>query len=287
MSKIIDLSHHQDPTKINYDQLAKEVELAIIRTQYGSQKIDYHYKTHHNELRKRGVSTNAYAWVRGVSLSDMAVEATDFYNRTKDLNPTVWWLDVEEQSMADMRAGVSAYVKKLRSFGVQKIGIYIAHHLYKSFNLNFAEVDAVWIPRYGCNDGKPQTKPDYPCDIWQYTSTGILNGYNGNLDLNILNGGKPLEWFTGTNTPLAPKPVAPKPVVTAKPAKPKDIVPYPGHLIKNGSRGKDVERIQRAVGVNPDGIFGPNTKAAVKAYQSRHGLVSDGIVGPATWSMMF
>jgi N-acetylmuramoyl-L-alanine amidase len=65
------------------------------------------------------------------------------------------------------------------------------------------------------------------------------------------------------------------------------IVPYPGHYIKEGSRGKDVERIQRAVGVKADGIFGSGTKAAVKAYQRRHGLSADGIVGPSTWNKMF
>ncbi|MBO0961656.1 N-acetylmuramoyl-L-alanine amidase [Neobacillus sp. MM2021_6] len=65
------------------------------------------------------------------------------------------------------------------------------------------------------------------------------------------------------------------------------IVPYPSHLIRRGSTGIDVKRIQRAVRVNPDGIFGPNTEAAVKAYQGRHGLIVDGIVGPNTWSVMF
>lgn len=75
----------------------------------------------------------------------------------------------------------------------------------------------------------------------------------------------------------------------AKKAKPsnKSIVPYPGHLIKRGSRGKDVQRIQRAVGTDPDGIFGPATERAVKAYQKRHGLSADGIVGEKTWSVMF
>ena len=67
----------------------------------------------------------------------------------------------------------------------------------------------------------------------------------------------------------------------------KVIVPYPGHLIKRGSMGKDVKRIQRAVGVKVDGIFGPITEAAVKAYQRRHGLKVDGIVGPKTWNVMF
>lgn len=65
------------------------------------------------------------------------------------------------------------------------------------------------------------------------------------------------------------------------------IVPYPGKLIKKGSKGKDVERIQRAVGVTADGIFGSGTEAAVKSYQKRKGLSPDGIVGPSTWNKMF
>lgn len=65
------------------------------------------------------------------------------------------------------------------------------------------------------------------------------------------------------------------------------IVPYPGHLIKVGSRGKDVQRVQRAVSVTPDGIYGPATKKAVQAYQKRHGLAADGIVGEKTWKVMF
>lgn len=78
---------------------------------------------------------------------------------------------------------------------------------------------------------------------------------------------------------------APKPA--PKPASQKSIVPYPGHLIKVGSKGKDVERIQRAVGVSADGIFGEHTKKAVEDYQRRHGLAVDGIVGKQTWAVMF
>jgi len=67
----------------------------------------------------------------------------------------------------------------------------------------------------------------------------------------------------------------------------KAIVPYPGKVIKKGSKGKDVERIQRAVKVTADGIFGVKTEAAVKAYQKRQGLTVDGLVGPQTWNRMF
>jgi peptidoglycan hydrolase-like protein with peptidoglycan-binding domain len=62
---------------------------------------------------------------------------------------------------------------------------------------------------------------------------------------------------------------------------------YPGHLIKEGSRGENVKMLQKKVCTKVDGIFGPKTKAAVKTYQKKHGLTVDGIVGPKTWDKMF
>lgn len=227
MATIIDISHHQVPSAINYDKLAKEVDLVIIRTQYGSNLIDRHYKTHHKEFQKRGVPTAAYAWLRGVSVTDMEKEATDFYNRTKEFSPTFWFLDVEEKSMADMRKGTSAFLKKLRSLGAKKVGIYVGHHLYKSFNLNLAEADAVWIPHYGKNNGKANSKPSYTCDLHQYTDRGKLNGYNGHLDLNRIISDKKLSYFTDGGK------VDDKPESSNKPAKP-SANKVSTHTVKTG-----------------------------------------------------
>jgi hypothetical protein len=52
--------------------------------------------------------------------------------------------------------------------------------------------------------------------------------------------------------------------------------------LKKGSHGVRVERVQRWLGLAPDGIFGPGTKKAVKRFQRAHRLTADGIVGPAT-----
>jgi peptidoglycan hydrolase-like protein with peptidoglycan-binding domain len=52
--------------------------------------------------------------------------------------------------------------------------------------------------------------------------------------------------------------------------------------LKKGSHGVRVERVQRLLGLAPDGIFGPGTKRAVKRFQRAHGLAADGIVGSAT-----
>jgi peptidoglycan hydrolase-like protein with peptidoglycan-binding domain len=49
------------------------------------------------------------------------------------------------------------------------------------------------------------------------------------------------------------------------------------------SSGEFVKKVQAKVGVGADGIFGPKTEAAVRAFQSAHGLDPDGIVGSKTW----
>ena len=58
-------------------------------------------------------------------------------------------------------------------------------------------------------------------------------------------------------------------------------------LLKIGSRGDDVKKLQEKLGVEAIGTFGPKTEAAVKAWQKANGLKDDGIVGDATWSKLF
>lgn len=57
--------------------------------------------------------------------------------------------------------------------------------------------------------------------------------------------------------------------------------------LRRGDRGDLVVEVQGRVGIAPaDGVFGPATEAAVRAYQRGKGMVPDGIVGPATWQAM-
>ncbi len=57
-------------------------------------------------------------------------------------------------------------------------------------------------------------------------------------------------------------------------------------LLKVGSKGDDVKKLQEKLGLAADGSFGTGTEKAVKEWQSKNGLTADGIVGEGTWSKM-
>lgn len=58
-------------------------------------------------------------------------------------------------------------------------------------------------------------------------------------------------------------------------------------LLKVGSKGDDVKKLQTKLGLTADGSFGPNTEKKVKEWQSSNGLTADGVVGDGTWAKMF
>ena len=53
-------------------------------------------------------------------------------------------------------------------------------------------------------------------------------------------------------------------------------------VLKKGSTGEAVKRMQAELGLEADGSFGPATETAVKKWQAANGLAADGIVGPKT-----
>lgn len=57
-------------------------------------------------------------------------------------------------------------------------------------------------------------------------------------------------------------------------------------LLRKGSRGEEVKRLQKTLNLIPDGIFGVVTEDAVKAFQKAHGLKPDGVVGEKTWNII-
>jgi putative chitinase len=57
-------------------------------------------------------------------------------------------------------------------------------------------------------------------------------------------------------------------------------------VLRRGSKGEWVKKMQKVLGATPDGDFGPGTERAVKAWQEKNGLKADGVVGPKTLAAM-
>ena len=71
-------------------------------------------------------------------------------------------------------------------------------------------------------------------------------------------------------------------------------ISYPGEPLKVGSSGEKVRQLQQQLDavaavytaiprVTPDGIYGSETEASVRAFQSVFGLPQTGVVDFATW----
>jgi len=57
-------------------------------------------------------------------------------------------------------------------------------------------------------------------------------------------------------------------------------------VLRQGSRGSEVRRLQQLLNIGADGIFGAGTKRSVIAFQKSKGLSADGIVGKGTWGAL-
>lgn len=195
---IVDVSKWQET--IDWDKLAPNVAFCVIKASSGKGKDPY-YDRNSSECKRLGIPFHAYHFLYCQSVSEAKKEAKIFADSIKGTEPLFYVLDVEAESKIPVSGGkeiIEAFVSELkRLLGDIRVAIYIGHELYPKYGLEYDDFSYVWIPRYGSNNGTvlSSIKPAYPCDIWQYTSKGKIAGINGNVDLDILTGTKPLEFF--------------------------------------------------------------------------------------------
>ncbi|CAK1255114.1 Phage-related protein (PblB) [Fructobacillus tropaeoli] len=180
---IIDVSEFQG--NIDWSKVAASgLALAIVRVQYGANRADLTYQQNLSALGNIGANYAVYSYMTASDTASAEREAQALYTRTQQASngkqPRFYMIDVEETTGNDMRGIVEAYMNKLNSLGVadNKIVLYIANHLYSSFNLNVGRAGSIMIPAYR------STPPDHAYDLWQYTSSGSVSGINGNVDMS-------------------------------------------------------------------------------------------------------
>lgn len=198
---IIDVSKYQGD--IDWEKAHVGLGFAILRSSVGVNK-DGKYQEYVKGCTEYNVPYHAYHYIKATNEAEARNEAKIMADATAGTNPLFYVIDAEYDGIkaSDARAICEAFEAGLRHYigDTIRVAVYIGHHLYKSWALNYDRYEYVWIPRYGTNDGTPQTPPDYQCDLWQYTSRGKINGISGNVDCNKLTGTKPLSFFIDKTT---------------------------------------------------------------------------------------
>ena len=194
MAYIVDLSKWQND--VDFGKLKGQVDFVILRVQAGYSTHDSKYKEYVAGCKANNIPFGTYAYFKGVSIPDSIAEAKCAMELT-DPDSKFFALDIEEKTNLDLVNTGQAFIDYLKNKGMQKVGLYSGESFFKNNDLGAIKCDFVWIAKYGVNDGQPHTAPTVPCDLWQYSSVGKVDGINTNVDLNALTGSKPIEYFTG------------------------------------------------------------------------------------------
>ncbi|MCY8271266.1 GH25 family lysozyme [Bacillus sonorensis] len=180
--KGIDVSHWQG--NINWKKVAGDgIKFAFIKATEGTTLKDNKFETNVSGANAMGIKTGAYHFARFGSKSEALAEARFFLSVVKKIRltyPLVLDLEVNQRNVSKSVL-TDAAVAFLRE--IEKAGYYAMIYSGKSFLENCLDESklkpfALWVARYNSTLGRH-------ADIWQYSSSGKVQGISGNVDMNI------------------------------------------------------------------------------------------------------
>lgn len=215
MLKGIDISHWQK----GIDLGAIDVDFVIIKATEGNGYTDVMCDTFYQKAKSLGKKLGVYHFARPDLGNSPEEEADWFIKETLGYHKEAMLvLDWESGDLTNV-AWAKAWLDRVYSKTGVKPVIYMSASVMHSADWSsVANADyGLWVANYGTNDGTAQESvfDRYPLKywsfyaLWQYTSKGRLNGYNGNLDLNYFSGdGTAWDKYAG-GSPSSSKPSNP------------------------------------------------------------------------------
>lgn len=192
MSKGIDVSAHQG--NINWDAVkASGIDFAIIRISYGQNSVDSKAIRNIEECIRVGMPFGVYTYSYALNINNAINEANLVIKTLAPYKDKVRFpviIDMEDADGYKRKYGmpsndvlVSICEKECLMF--EEAGYYAAIYASKSWfdtKLNSSRLNRFdkWIAWW--NKGASFDKNIY--GLWQYTSTGSVNGISGNVDMN-------------------------------------------------------------------------------------------------------
>ena len=194
MLKGIDISHHQK----GIDLGAIDTDFVICKATEGNGYTDEMCDTFYQKAKSLGKKLGVYHFARPDLGNSAEAEADWFVKETLGYHKeAILVLDWESGDLTNVSWAKAWLDRVYEKTGVKPI-IYMSASVMRSADWS-SVVNAdygIWVANYGSNNGTAQESvfDRYPLKywdfyaLWQYTSVGRLNGYNGNLDLNYFSG---------------------------------------------------------------------------------------------------
>ena len=198
--KVIDLSYHNG--NVDFAKVKAQVDGIILRCGYGSDitsQDDKKFKEYVTACIEHDIPFGVYLYSYAKTTEEAKSEAEHclrLLEAYEDKLSYPVYLDLEEpgtESGAVDRALVFGGIIEKNGYWC---GIY-ANEYWWNKPLAGGGLDRFtkWVAKYGANDGIPHEKPNISgtYDIWQYSSTGKIDGISGNVDMNICYRNLPAE----------------------------------------------------------------------------------------------
>lgn len=212
--KGIDISHYQK----GLDLSKVECDFVIVKATEGATYVDPTFTSFIDKAIKLEKKVGYYHFARPETNSAIT-EAMHFYKTTKAyITKAIPILDWESSGKANVTWAKKWLDEVYRLTGVKPM-IYMSQSVVNAYDWSaVAKADyGLWVAKYRDNNvdrnydmtnagEKPTVKYWSTVAMWQWTSSGRLDGYNGNLDLDIFYGDKEawMKYAKASTTSLAP-----------------------------------------------------------------------------------
>ena len=187
MKDIIDVSRYQG--EIDWERLAGKIGGAMLKTvstnqSFGGIYIDPLFERNYAQCRRLGIPVGAYYYTyardAAAARAELAKLREALAGKTFTLPIAV---DVEDNKLKPLSADALTDLVILAADTIESWGLYAMVYTYTYYSQTELAMDRLsaydlWIADYR------GTRPDRRHGMWQYTSTGKLDGIAGNVDIS-------------------------------------------------------------------------------------------------------
>lgn len=190
--KVIDVSHHQnDKGKIDWAKVkADGVAGAFIKATEGTKGIDIKFSSNAQGAPLAGLKVGFYHYAHP-ELNDPYTEAVNFFKTVKTFKadfPHVLDVEGEAAGNKDLTAWCVTWLQEVERLTGHPAMIYTGASFARSYLGKALAKWPLWVAHYG-TDTPMANNTWNNWAVFQYTSSGAVNGIVGNVDVNAMEKG--------------------------------------------------------------------------------------------------